>query len=89
MSHGDVFQRFVEGSPVCVMTQALLENTLSPTIVDSLFGEHAGSQYTRSLQSSEIAHLMGPVVCGIRPSINSAFEKIASSSGSRPDDTRG
>ena len=43
MIHSDVFQRFVEDSPVCVMTQALLENVLSPTTVDSLFEQHAES----------------------------------------------
>jgi hypothetical protein len=77
MIHSDVFQRFVEDSPVCVMTQALLENTLSPTTVDSLFGTHAEWQYTRHLLFSDIVHLMSLVVCGIRPSINSAFKKMA------------
>lgn len=77
MIHSDVFQRFVEDSPVCVMTQALLENTLSPTTVDSLFEQHAEWQYTRNLLFSDIVHLMSLVVCGIRPSINSAFKKMA------------
>jgi IS4 transposase len=77
MIHSDVFQRFVEDSPVCVMTQALLENTLSPTTVDSLFDTHAESQYTRDLLFSDIVHLMSLVVSGIRPSINSAFKKMA------------
>ena len=77
MIHSDVFQRFVEDSPVCVMTQALLENTLSPTTVDSLFANHAEWQYTRNLLFSDIVHLMSLVVCGIRPSINSAFKKMA------------
>jgi IS4 transposase len=77
MIHGDVFQRFVEDSPVCVMAQALLENTLSPTAVDSLFDRHAEWQYTRNLLFSDVVHLMSLVVCGIRPSINSAFKKMA------------
>ena len=77
MIHSDVFQRFVEDSPVCVMTQALLENTLSPTTVDSLFERHAEWQYTRNLLFSDIVHLMSLVVRGIRPSINSAFKKMA------------
>jgi hypothetical protein len=75
--HSDVFERFVEDSPVCVMTQALLENTLSPTTVDSLFEQHAEWQYTRDLLFSDVVHLMSLVVCGIRPSINSAFKKMA------------
>jgi IS4 transposase len=77
MIHGDVFQRFCEDSPVCAMTQALLENTLSPTTVDSLFERHAEWQYTRNLLFSDVVHLMSLVVCGIRPSINSAFKKMA------------
>jgi IS4 transposase len=77
MIHSDVFQRFVEDSPVCVMTQALLENTLSPTAVDSLFEQHAELQYTRELLFSDIVLLMSLVVCRIRPSINSAFKKMA------------
>jgi hypothetical protein len=77
MIHSDVFERFVEDSPVCVMTQALLENTLSPTTVDSLFERHAEWQYTRDLLFSDVVHLMSLVVCGIRPSINSAFKKMA------------
>jgi IS4 transposase len=78
MIHSEVFQRFVEDSPVSVMTQTLLENVLSPTTVDSLFEEHAESQYTRDLLFSDIVLLMSLVVCRIRPSINSAFKKMAS-----------
>jgi hypothetical protein len=77
MIHSDVFERFVEDSPVCVMAQTLLENTLSPTTVDTLFARHAESQYTRDLLFSDVVHLMSLVVCGIRPSINSAFKKMA------------
>jgi IS4 transposase len=77
MIHSDVFQRFVEDSPVCVMVQTLLENALSPTTVDTLFERHAEAQYTRDLLFSDVVHLMSLVVCGIRPSINSAFKKMA------------
>jgi Transposase DDE domain len=77
MIPSDVFERFVEDSPVCVMVQTLLENTLSPTTVDTLFARHAELQYTRDLLFSDVVHLMSLVVCGIRPSINSAFKKMA------------
>ena len=73
----DVFQRFVEDSPVCVMVQTLMENALSPTTVDALFEQHAELQYTRDLLFSDVVNLMSLVVCGIRPSINSAFKKMA------------
>jgi hypothetical protein len=77
MIHNDIFQRFVEDSPVCVMVQTLLENILSPTTVDAVFERHAELQYTRDLLFSDVVHLMSLVVCGIRPSINSAFKKMA------------
>src|SRR3954464_7046582 len=78
---GDVFQRFAEISPVTVMTQVVLENALSPGIVDELFETHADLQYTRKLLFSDVVGLMGLVVCSIRPSINSAFKKLAPTLG--------
>jgi Transposase DDE domain len=77
MIHSEVFERFVADSPVCVMVQTLLENTLPPTTVDALFERHAELQYTRNLLFSDVVQLMSLVVCGIRPSINSAFKKMA------------
>jgi hypothetical protein len=77
MIHSDIFERFVEDAPVCVMVQALMENALSPTTVDALFERHAELQYTRELLFSDIVSLMSLVVCGIRPSINSAYKKMA------------
>jgi hypothetical protein len=74
---GDVFQRFVEDSPVSVMAQALMENALPPSVVDDLFAQHAHLQYTRDLLFSDVVNLMSLVVCRIRPSINSAFDKMA------------
>jgi hypothetical protein len=81
MIHSEAFQRFVEDSPVSVMVQTLLENALSPTTVDTLFEQHAQLQYTRALLFSDIVNLMSLVVCGIRPSINSAFKKMAPTLG--------
>ena len=81
MLHGEVFQRFTADSPVSVMVQALLENALPPTIVDSLFEEHAESQYTRNLLFSDVVQLMSVVVCRIRPSINSAIKKMGPTLG--------
>src|SRR5512135_2284578 len=77
MIHSEVFQRFVEDSPVCVMVQTLMENALSPTTVDALFERHAVLQYTQDLLFSDIVHLMSLVVGGIRPSINAAFKLMA------------
>src|SRR3954465_4609083 len=63
------------------MVQTLLENILPPTTVDTLFERHAELQYTRDLLFSDVVSLMSLVVCGIRPSINSAFKKMAPALG--------
>jgi IS4 transposase len=78
---GEVFERFVQDSPVSVMTQALLENALPPSTVDTLFEDVAERQYTRDLLFSDVVNLMGTVVCRIRPSINAAYKKNAEALG--------
>ena len=35
--HSEVFERFTHGDTVPVMTQAVMENALSPRIIDQLF----------------------------------------------------
>jgi IS4 transposase len=77
----EVFERFVQESPVSVMAQALLENALPPRTVDALFEEVAERQYTRNLLFSDVVNLMGTVVCRIRPSINAAYKKNAETLG--------
>jgi hypothetical protein len=81
MIFSEIFERFIEDSPITVMTQAILENALPPSTVDQLFEDYAGSQYTRKLLFSDVVDLMSTVVCGIRPSINSAFKKMAPTLG--------
>ncbi|MBX6313701.1 MAG: hypothetical protein IRY99_12395 [Isosphaeraceae bacterium] len=58
MIHRDVFRRFVEDSPGCVMVQTLLENVLSPTTVDALFERRAVAIHPRPpvLPTSSIRH---------------------------------
>jgi hypothetical protein len=70
----EIFERFIEGSPITVMTRALFEHALSPKDVDALFDATAESQYTHDLLFSMTAELMGLVVCRSRPSINSAYQ---------------
>jgi Transposase DDE domain len=77
----EVFERFVEESPVSVMARAVLENALTPTAVDALFQGVAERQYTRELLFSDVVDLMGAVVCKIRPSINAAYKKYAEALG--------
>src|SRR5438067_9976786 len=77
MIFSDVFERFIEDSPITVMVQAILENALPPATVDQLFEDYAEQQYTRALLFSGVVDLMSLVVCGVRPSINSAYKKMA------------
>lgn len=77
----EVFERFVEESPVSVMARAVLENALAPTAVDALFEGVAERQYTRELLFSDVVDLMAMVVCKIRPSINAAYKKHAQALG--------
>jgi hypothetical protein len=74
---GDVFERFVQDSPLSVMAQGVMENALSPTVIDQLFEDVAERQYTRKLLFSSIVDLMSLVVCRIRPSIHAAYQAHA------------
>jgi IS4 transposase len=69
-----MFERFIKGSPITVMTRALFEHALSPKDVDALFDATAESQYTQNLLFSMTAELMALVVCRSRPSIHSAYQ---------------
>lgn len=42
---GQVFERFVEDSPVSVMVRGLLEKILSPQKLDELFERNSQTQY--------------------------------------------
>lgn len=71
---GEVFQRFVEKSPVSVMVGGLLERVLSRGKLDELFESTAECQYTRKLLFSILFDLMSQVVCGIRRSVHAAYQ---------------
>lgn len=73
----DVFERFARDCPLPVMAQGVLENALSPWVVDQLFEDVAERQYTRKLLFSSIVDLMGLVVCRIRPAIAAAYQARA------------
>jgi S-adenosylmethionine/arginine decarboxylase-like enzyme len=78
---GQVFERFVQESPVSVMVRGLLEKVLCSQIVDELFERSAQAQYTRELLFSQIVNLMSLVVCGIRPSVHAAYQASAADIG--------
>jgi len=70
----DVFDRFVEQSPICVMARGLMERALAPKRVDALFEKTAQRQYTRELLFSTTVDVMALVVCRVRPSVNAAYQ---------------
>ncbi len=62
-----IFERFVEESPLTVMMRVLLEKALAPKALDELFEQTAQVQYTRELLFSQLVELMCLVTCGIQP----------------------
>ena len=66
---GEVFERFVKGSPVTVMARAAMENALRPEELERLFEATATSQYTRELLFSSLVNLMSLVVFKIRRTV--------------------
>jgi IS4 transposase len=73
MRLGDVFERFLQQAPISVMFRALLERALDPDELNRLFEQTATTQYTRELLFSSLVDLMGLVVCGVQPSVRSAY----------------
>lgn len=70
----DLFDRFVEQSPICVMARGLMERGLAPQRMDALFEKTAQRQYTRELLFSTTVDVMALVVCRVRPSVNAAYQ---------------
>lgn len=73
-----VFERFVQESPVSVMVRGLLEKILCPQKLDELFERSTKTQYTRELLFSTVVEMMSSVTCGIRSSIHAAYQARAS-----------
>jgi hypothetical protein len=72
----DVFERFVKDSPVAVMARALMERALEPSTLDALFRKEAKQQYEKELLFSSLVNVMALVVCGIRPTVRTAYQAM-------------
>ncbi len=70
-----IFQRFMDKSPVPVMVQVLLERTLSPDKLNSIFERTATEQYTRTLLFSTLFELLNLVIFKTFPSVNAAYKE--------------
>lgn len=70
---GDVFERFVEQSPISVMVRATLERVLGADRLALWYERTAEKQYTRELLFSTVYDLMSQVVFCIQPSVRAAY----------------
>jgi Transposase DDE domain len=70
---GQIFDRFVQASPLSVMTRGLLENILQPGLIDELFARTAETQYTKELLFSTVVDTMSLVVCGFYQSPRAVY----------------
>src|SRR5712692_5913899 len=70
---GDVFERFVEKSPISVMVRGTLERVLGPDPLDLWYERTAKKQYTRNLLFSTVYDLMSQVVFRLQPSVHAAY----------------
>lgn len=66
----EIFERFVQQSPVTVMVRATLEHALAPQVIDALFERTAERRYTRTLPCSSVVDLMAAVVTKVQPAVN-------------------
>jgi hypothetical protein len=73
MIFGELFERFLQSAPACVMHRALLENVFSADALDELFRRNAQTQYQRELLFSTQVELVGQVVCRISKSVHAAY----------------
>jgi IS4 transposase len=70
---GDVFERFVEKSPISVIVRGTLERVLGPDPLDLWYERTAKKQYTRALLFSTVYALMSQVVFRLQPSVHAAY----------------
>ena len=70
---GEVFERFVEKSPISVMVRASLERVLGADRLDLWYERTAQKQYTRELLFSTVYDLMNQVVFCVQPSVRAAY----------------
>ena len=64
---GQVFERFVEKSPISVMVRAALERVLGADRLDQWYERTAQKQYTRELFFSTVYDLRSQVVFRVCP----------------------
>src|SRR5262245_5052711 len=68
-----LFERFAQGTPLSVMTRALLENALRPEPLDEIFERLSVRQYTRELLFSTVVQTMALVACRLYKSPRAVY----------------
>jgi hypothetical protein len=68
-----IFERYADGTPLSVMTRALLENVLQPEPLDELFERLAEKQFTRELLFSTVVETMALVACRVYKSPRAVY----------------
>src|SRR6516165_6610789 len=68
-----LFERFAQGTPLSVMTRALLENALRPEPLDELFERLSVRQYTKELLFSTVVQAMALVACRLYKSPRAVY----------------
>jgi IS4 transposase len=71
----EVFNQFVEDTPVSVIFRAAMENLFSAERLDGIFRTAAQEQYEGGLLFSTCADLLGLAVARIHRSVNGAYQK--------------
>ena len=71
----EIFERFVQQSPVTVMVRAIMEVVLADEKLDQLFEKTAQAGYTRELLFSTLVKMITQVVCSIRQSIGAVYSR--------------
>lgn len=69
-----IFERFVEESPISVMARGMMERALNPELLDQWFDKTAEAQYTRDLLFSSVFDIMSQVVSGSKKSVHAAYQ---------------
>jgi hypothetical protein len=77
MMLGQVFERFVQHSPLSVMVRGTLERVLGADQLDQFYEHTANTQYTRELLFSTVYDLMSDVVFRYQPSVRAAYRTRA------------
>jgi len=75
MIFDEVFESFIDESPVSIMFRGTLEAVFSSERLDQIFEDVAQRQYCGELAFSTCAELLSLVVTRIQPSVNAAYRK--------------